>query len=184
MDSKRVAFWASVAAAAGGVLAAALIVRARRIRAQVPEVVTFVDMRRYLGKWYEIARYPNWFQKDDCVATTATYTQRADGRIDVLNQCHRGGITGPLQAARGVARVADATTNARLKVTFFWPFAGDYWIIDLGPNYEYTVVSEPQRRYLWILSRRPAMEMQTFGDILRRLRGQGFDTSKLIYRTG
>jgi len=184
MSSKRVACWAGVLAAAGGVIAAALVVRARRIAARAPQVVEFVDLRRYLGKWYEIARYPNWFQKDDCVATTATYTLRVDGRIEVLNQCRRGGPNGLLQAARGVARVADPATNARLKVTFFWPFAGDYWIIDLGPKYEYVVVSEPQRRYLWILARKPTMDMQTFGDIRRRLRRQGFDTSKLIYRTG
>jgi len=184
MNGRRVAFWMGVLAAAGAVLAAALLARARRIAARAPEVVTFVDLRRYLGKWYEIARYPNWFQQDDCVATTAVYTQRADGRIGVLNQCHRGGPDGPLQAARGVARVADETTNAKLKVTFFRPFTGDYWIIDLGPNYEYAVVSEPARRYLWILARKPELDMQTFGDILRRLRGQGFDTGKLIYRTG
>jgi len=184
MIDKRAALCAGLLAAAGGVVAAALVVRGRRIAARAPQVVDFVDLRRYLGKWHEIARYPNWFQKDDCVGTTATYTLRADGRIDVLNQCRRGGTDGPRITARGVARVADLTTNARLKVTFFWPFAGDYWIIDLGPNYDYVVISEPRRRYLWILSRRPALEMQTFGDILRRLRGQGFDTSRLIYRTG
>jgi len=184
MIDKRAALCAGLLAAAGGVIAAAWWVRGRRIAARAPRVVDFVDLRRYLGKWHEIARYPNRFQQDDCVAATAVYTLRADGRIDVLNQCRRGGSDGPLVAARGVARVADPVTNARLKVTFFWPFAGDYWIIDLGSNYEYAVVSEPRRRCLWILARRPGIEMQTFSDIFRRLRGQGFDTSRLIYRTG
>ncbi len=144
-----------------------------------PQVVEKVDLQRYLGVWYEIARYPNRFERD-CVAATATYSLRDDGRIDVLNQCRLKTLDGKPKAARGKAWIVDPATNAKLKVSFFWPFSGDYWIIDLDENYRYAVVGHPERKYLWILSRTPQMDEETYTNILERLRTQGYDPAKLI----
>jgi apolipoprotein D and lipocalin family protein len=137
-----------------------------------------VDLQRYLGRWYEIARYPNSFQKDCASSVTADYSLRSDGKVTVLNQCKKP--NGQIKKARGKAKVVDKVTNARLKVTFFWPFYGDYWIIDLGPEYEYAVVSEPKRKYLWILSRTPQLPSQMYEAVLERIRTKGFDTSRLV----
>lgn len=164
---------------AGG-LAAALFgaCHARRPEPDLP-VVPKVDLARYAGVWHEIARYPHRFQQD-CYASQATYTPRSDGRIDVLNECRQGAPDGPRRTAEGVAAVADPTTNAKLRVSFFWPFYGDYWVIDLGPEYEYAVVGHPSRKYLWILSRTPTLPPATYEAILARLRAVGYDTDKLI----
>jgi len=143
------------------------------------ETVNFVDLARYVGQWYEIARYHHRFQ-EGCVGSRATYTLRDDGKINVVNECYERSFSGKLRSARGKAWVVDKETNARLKVSFFWPFRGDYWIIDLGPDYEYAVVGHPSRKYLWILSRTPAMEDKTYQAILERLQEQGYDTAKLI----
>ncbi|MBU1077800.1 MAG: lipocalin family protein [Spirochaetes bacterium] len=142
-------------------------------------VVDYVDLNRYIGKWYEIARYPNRFQKD-CVATTATYSIREDGDIKVLNQCRKVTVDGELDTAEGKAWVVDKKTNAKLKVQFFWPFRGDYWIIMLDKNYKYSIVSDPDRKFLWILSRTPQMEQGTYNKIIKKLKSLGFDEKKLI----
>ena len=142
------------------------------------ETVAHVDLARYAGVWYEIASYPQRFQKG-CTGTVATYTLRADGTVAVLNRCARDSLDGRVTVARGRARVVDKASNARLKVSFFWPFWGDYWIIDLGADYEYAVVGHPSRKYLWILSRTPAMAPAVYEGILERLRGQGYDPAKL-----
>lgn len=149
------------------------------LRQPPPDVVAHVDLSRYVGTWYEIARYPNRFQKN-CFGSSATYSLRPDGKIAVVNRCRRGGPNGPLSSATGTARVVDPQTNARLKVTFFWPFSGDYWIVDLGERYDYAVVSGPDRKYLWILCRTPTMEPQRYRALLARLRALGFDTGRLI----
>ena len=143
------------------------------------DVVSFVDLERYMGTWYEIARYPHRFQ-EGCVGTTATYSLRDDGKVDVLNQCYKGNVDGELKKAHGKAWVVDSGTNAKLKVSFFWPFTGDYWIIDLGERYEYAVVGHPDRRYLWILSRSPEMDDQLYNNIIEKLKTQSYDTGKLI----
>jgi apolipoprotein D and lipocalin family protein len=143
------------------------------------KVVTFVDLNRYVGTWYEISRFPNRFQKG-CVGTTATYTIRKDGKIDVLNQCRKETLDGEISSVKGTARVVDNKTNAKLKVSFFWPFSGHYWVIDLGENYDYAVVGHPDRKYLWILSRSPKMDEKIYNLILEKLKLQFYDTSKLI----
>jgi len=143
------------------------------------ETVNFVDLNRYVGQWYEIARYPHRFQ-EGCVGSKATYSLRDDGRISVLNECYDKSFAGKLRSANGKARVVDKETNARLKVSFFWPFTGDYWIIDLGKDYEYAVVGHPNRKYLWILSRTPDMDEDVYQAILARLQKQEYDTAKLI----
>jgi apolipoprotein D and lipocalin family protein len=143
------------------------------------EVVPFVDLTRYVGRWYEISRYPNRFQKG-CVGSRATYTLRSDGKIGVLNECLEGSFSGKLRNAKGTAKVVDTKSNAKLKVSFFWPFYGDYWIIDLGNDYEYAVVGHPGRIYLWILSRTKNMDEKLYREILERLKANGYDTSRLI----
>jgi apolipoprotein D and lipocalin family protein len=141
------------------------------------KTVDQVNLRRYVGKWYEVARYPNRFQRKCQSDTTAVYTLRDDGSFQVINACREA--DGTLSTARGSAKVADKTSNAKLKVTFFWPFYGDYWIIGLGPDYQYAVVGEPSRKYLWILSRTPNMTDDTYAEVLRLVEGQGYETAKL-----
>lgn len=142
------------------------------------EVVPSVDLIRYVGKWYEIASFPTSFQKG-CAGSTADYSLGPDGSIGVLNQCRKE-PDGALQSARGTAWVTDPATNAKLKVQFFWPFSGDYWIIDLGRDYEYAVVGHPSRDYLWILSRSPRMADETYERVRERVRQKGYDTGRLV----
>ena len=141
-------------------------------------VVDMVDLDRYAGRWYEIARYPNSFERG-CVGVTADYTPRDDGRIEVVNTCFESSLEGRERVIRGTARVVDATTNAKLKVSFFWPFEGDYWIIDLAEDYSYAVVGSPDRQFLWILSRTPAMDDGLYEQILDTLPERGFDPELL-----
>lgn len=137
-----------------------------------------VDLSRYAGTWYEIASYPQRFQKG-CTATTAVYTLEEDGKIQVVNRCNRDSLDGRETVARGKVRVVDRESNAKLKVSFFWPFWGAYWIIDLDPDYRYAVVGHPKRKYLWILSRTRSMDPSVYAGILERLTAQGYDISRL-----
>ena len=130
--------------------------------------VESIDLERYKGTWYEIASRPNRFQAG-CTGTTATYTLRDDGQISVDNQCFDGALDGPKKRAQGRARVVDPTHPAQLEVTFFWPFWGDYWVIDLDPDYQFAVIGQPSRKYLWILSRTPQMDEATYQGIISRL---------------
>ncbi len=141
-----------------------------------------VDLNRYIGKWHEIARLPLFFERNCVSDVTADYSLRPDGKIGVLNQCRQK--DGILSTASGTARVVDLSTNAKLKVTFFWPFSGDYWILELGPNYEYAMVGEPSRKYLWILSRQPELNEEIYLKLLTKARLLGFDTSRLIRTAG
>lgn len=142
------------------------------------ETVEQVDLERYLGTWYEIAAIPQPFQ-EGCTATTATYSLRDDGDIDVVNRCNKGSPDGPEDVAEGQARVVDEDTNAKLEVNFFGPFWGDYWIIELGEDYEYAVVGHPTRDYLWILSREPTMPEERVQAIMGRLADRGYDTDRI-----
>ena len=140
------------------------------------EVVPHVELEKYLGKWYEIAHLPAKFE-EGCNETTATYTLSKDGSISVLNQSTKNG---KIKQAKGKAKVVDKTSNAKLKVTFVWPFYGDYWIIKLGNNYDYSVVGTPNRKYLWILSRTPQMNDNLYSQIIEYVKSKGFDANKLI----
>jgi apolipoprotein D and lipocalin family protein len=151
-------------------------------RAVLPPLKTVerVDLQRYLGTWYEIAAFPQRFQKG-CQATTATYSLEAPGEdIRVVNRCRIDALDGPEKVAIGRARVVDTQTNAKLKVSFFRPFWGAYWIIDLGENYEFAVVGHPGRDYLWILSRTPQLDEAVYQGILERLQAQGYELSRLV----
>ncbi len=142
------------------------------------EVVPSVDLDRYAGKWYEIARYPNWFETD-CVGTTAEYTLRDDGKVTVVNTCRAQTLDGDIDRIEGVARVADENTNAKLKVQFFWPFEGDYWIIDLADDYSYAVVGNPGRDFFWILSRTPTLDEAIYQDIVEQMPAWRYDPERL-----
>ena len=150
------------------------------------EPVRSLDLARYMGAWYEIARYPNRFERDCAGFTTATYTAMPSGRVKVENRCRtpdRG-----TDVATGVARQCGPSDSPRLKVrfapallSFLPPVWGDYWVIDIDRNYELAAVSEPGRDYLWILSRTPQVEKRALDALLARLSGQGFDMRKLVY---
>ncbi|HZR08815.1 MAG TPA: lipocalin family protein [Myxococcales bacterium] len=150
-----------------------------RLRLAPLRTVAHVDLERYVGTWYEIASFPQRFQRG-CTLTRATYAIRPDGDIDVLNSCRKDSPAGEEMSARGRARVVDRFTNARLEVSFFRPFWGDYWIIDLADDYSYAVVGHPSRDYLWILSRSPSMTDTTWQGIVGRLQAQGYETSRLV----
>jgi apolipoprotein D and lipocalin family protein len=147
--------------------------------------VPFVEVDRYMGKWYEIARFPQSFQRN-CGATTAEYKLRADGRVDVINSCKRIDKPGKIQDARAIARVVDTQSNAKLSVSFvpilrqFGFFGGDYWILELGDDYEYAVVGSPNRNTLWFLSRTAVMNAELYQDLLERVRLMGFDVDRLV----
>ena len=142
------------------------------------EVVSAVDLSRYTGRWYEIARLPNRFEKKCADSVTATYNLRADGKLEVVNRCRKS--NGEYTTAKGKAKIVDKKTNAKLKVTFFWPLYGDYWILDLGPNYEYAVVGAPNRDYLWILSRTPQLDEQLYQGLLAKMATRGFETQRML----
>ena len=142
------------------------------------KTVEHVDVSRYMGTWYEIARFDQWFERG-LVGVTATYKLLDNGKVDVLNAGRKGTLDGKLKTAHGKAKIADRQTNAKLKVTFFWPFYGDYWIIGLGKDYEYAVVGEPKRKYLWILSRSPKLDPAVYSAIVEKIKAAGYDLTKL-----
>ena len=143
----------------------------------VPEPSKPVELERYLGRWYEIARYEQRFERG-CTAATADYSLRDDGNIDVVNRCLKPG--GKRSEARGIAKVVDRRSNAKLKVSFFRPFYGDYWILDHADDYSWSIVGEPSGRYLWILSREANPGSDEVGQLLNRVAALGYDTSMLV----
>ena len=147
--------------------------------------VPTVDLKRYAGQWYEIARLPNRFEKNCAGEVTANYSLRDDGRISLVNRCRK--TNNKWQEAEGVARVVNKNRNAQLEVRFapsflsFLPLVwGDYWIIDLAPDYSYAAVGDPTRKYFWVLARTPQMDDATYKAILERAAAQGFDTGRVV----
>lgn len=152
---------------------------------EIKELTTVkqVDLGKYVGVWYEIAKIPNPFQKKCAKNTTAQYLIRKDGRIDVINRCVKS--NGQTIQARGVARIIDKESNAKLKVSFvkflgirlFW---GNYWIIGLDQNYQYAVIGEPSRKYGWILSRSPQLSDTDWEIFQEILVNQGYNPERFI----
>lgn len=138
--------------------------------------VESVDLQKYLGKWYEIARYDHSFEKG-CSNVNATYTFREDAKIKVLNQCLKDNT---ISKAVGKAYAVD-NTNAKLKISFFGPFYGDYQILMLDEDYTYAVIGEPSREYFWILSRTPTLDKEITNMILAKLPFLGYDKTKIIW---
>lgn len=147
--------------------------------------VSGLDLNRYSGKWYEIAKYPNRFQRQCIANTTAQYTLKPNGRIEVLNSCtKKDGVT---DSAKAEGKIADEKNNAKLKVrfapgAFSWlPFVwANYWVVDLADDYSYAVVSEPGRNYFWILSRTPDMDDAKYRAIITRAEAIGFDAKRIV----
>ena len=148
------------------------------------DTVGSVDLDRYLGKWYEIARFEQKFQKD-CEAVTANYSLKKNGDVKVVNTCRKGSIDGKLETAKARAWVKDKETNAKLKVQFFLRglklpiFAGNYWILELDEDYQYAIIGEPSRKYLWILSRTSKMSDALYLELVAKAKDMHFDVSKL-----
>jgi apolipoprotein D and lipocalin family protein len=157
--------------------AASIMFLSHSTQAQDLETVPYVDLEQYSGDWYEIASFPQFFQQG-CTCTKATYTPNEDGTICVENSCNIP-AKGKTKTSTAKAFVEDGSGNAKLKVQFFWPFKGKYWIIDLAKDYSYAVVGHPNRDYLWILSRTPKMDEEIYADILKRIEEKGFDLDKL-----
>ncbi len=146
--------------------------------------VASVDLERYMGRWHELARFPNRFQSDCSGPATADYTLQAGGRVQVINRCPQAG--GKVDEAVGEARRVGAAGSPKLEVRFapawlsWLPMVwGNYWVIDLDPAYQLAVVSEPTREYLWVLSRQPQIDAATWAALLVRLQDKGFDLSRL-----
>jgi lipocalin len=146
---------------------------------KTPSVVSTVDLNRYMGMWYEIARLPNYFERK-LKCTSANYTLRDDGRITVLNKGYY--LTDPQKStsARGVAWIPDRNSPAKLKVQFFWPFSGDYWIMELDKEYRYVLVGDPSHKYLWLLAREKEMDEQTYNMLLSKAVENGYDVKSII----
>jgi apolipoprotein D and lipocalin family protein len=147
--------------------------------------VATVDLARYAGLWYEIVRYPNWFEADCIADITAHYRKLDDGTIEVLNACRQK--DGRRNLARGVAKPVAAGDYTRLKVRFapavlsFLPFVwGDYQVIDLAPDYAWAVIGEPSRKYFWILAREPRLPEEKIAELLGRAAQQGYDPQKVL----
>lgn len=142
------------------------------------EVVNQVDINRYMGRWYEIAKYPNSFERG-CSNVTADYTLKNDGSVKVVNICRSPDGKTETRRIEGFATIADRTTNAKLTVYFFYPFGAPYWVIDLDEDYRYAVVGEPSRNFLWILSRTPTLDPAIYDQIVQRLPAKGYDPARL-----
>jgi apolipoprotein D and lipocalin family protein len=143
------------------------------------EVAQGVDLSKMQGKWYEIARLPRTTQTD-CHGTTAFYSRNADGSLNLVNQCNVGGSDGPLDTVSMSATVPDSKVQSKLALNV-GGYTGDYWILEVGANYEYVVVGHPSRLYLWVLSRTSSLDSGTMQGILDRAKSAQFDTSQLLY---
>lgn len=142
------------------------------------ETVKELDLSRYLGTWYEIARFDHRFERG-LVGATATYSMLEDGKIKVVNQGRKNVLDGKLSIAEGKAKIT--SEPGKLKVSFFWIFYADYFILELDADYQWALIGSSSEKYLWILSRTPQLDDQTKGLILKKAEKRGYDTSKLIW---
>jgi len=155
------------------------ITLAGTLRAETPvNSVGAVDLARYAGKWFEIASFPMFFQRNCIGDTTADYALTPEGVVAVTNRCR---TESGFDEARGKATAVEGSNNARLKVSFFWPFRSDYWVIGLDAEYRWAVVGNPNRKYLWVLSRTPQLPPEMLDAALKAASAQGFDLAQLRY---
>lgn len=144
----------------------------------VPQPAKPVEIDRYLGRWYEIGRYEAGFQKG-CEAVTADYSLVKAGQIKVVNSCRQDSVDGKARIANGKAKIADGSNNAKLRVSFFGPFYGDYWVLDRADDYSWAIIGEPSGRYLWLLHREARPGADRVGMLLDRAAGLGYDITLL-----
>ena len=162
---------AGTALAGIGIAALAIVTKNKPLK-----TVGHVDVEKYLGRWYEIAKFPQGFEKD-CTNVIANYSLRDDGKVSIVNSCLKDGEP---KFAEGIASIDDKNSNAKLDVQFQWPFSGKYWIIALAPDYSYAVVGHPNRKFLWILNRKPVMDSMTYNHLVLLAAGRGFDIRRLV----
>jgi apolipoprotein D and lipocalin family protein len=146
--------------------------------AAVPQPAKPVELERYLGRWYELARYEHRFEQG-CEGVTAEYSKRPDGMIRVLNTCREDAPDGTARSAEGRAKVVEGSDGAKLKVAFFGPFFGDYWVLDRADDYSWAIVGEPSGKFLWILSRDPTPGEAVMTAHIARAAALGYDTSMI-----
>ncbi len=147
----------------------------------VPQPAKVIDLPRYLGTWYEMARYENRFERD-CEGVTAQYRALDEERIEVINTCRQGAVDGPEKSATGKARIVHNSGFAKLKVSFFGPFYfGNYWVLDVADDYSWSIVGEPSGKYLWILTREPVPADDVKAMLIDRVQALGYDTSLLYF---
>lgn len=137
-----------------------------------------LDLNRYMGTWYEIARFPHSFEKD-LVGVTATYSLRDDGKISVVNEGYKYTLDGEQNKAVGKAKIPDKTEPGKLKVSFFWFFYGDYYVLELDPDYQYVMLGSSSDKYFWILSRTPQMVPDVYEMLLEKARKRGYNLERL-----
>lgn len=179
MSTSRLLSLGLLAGAALAMAGCATLQRGPVGNAAVPQPARPVDLTRYAGLWYEIARYENGFERG-CEGVTAEYTLRADGLVGVRNACRQGDPAGELKVSEGRARIVEGGDGAKLKVSFFGPFfLGDYWVLDRADDYSWSIVGEPSGRYLWLLSRSPTPAPAVRETMMRRARALGYDLSLL-----
>lgn len=142
-------------------------------------VVKELDLEKYLGTWYEIARYDHSFERG-LEGVTATYSMRPDGKIKVVNAGYKGSLNGERSEAIGKAKIPNLDNPAKLKVSFFWIFYGDYFVMELDKDYQWAIIGSSSDKYLWILSRTPQLDKKTYSELLSKLKTRGYNTSKLI----
>ena len=142
-------------------------------------VVKDLNIERYLGKWYEISRYDHSFERG-LVGVTASYSYREDGKIKVVNSGYKKTLNGEKSEAIGKAKIPDSNIPSKLKVSFFWFFYGDYFVLELDKNYQWAVIGSSSDNYLWILSRTPQIEKSLYNELLSKITNRGYDVNKLI----
>jgi apolipoprotein D and lipocalin family protein len=146
--------------------------------ATVPQPAKPIEINRYLGTWYELARYEAGFQKD-CEAVTANYSLTSTTEIKVVNSCRKGSLDGKAQEAVGKAKIVKGSSNAKLRVSFFGPFYGDYWVLDRADDYSWAIIGEPSGRYLWLLHRKASPGASTLDAMIAKAKAFGYDTNLL-----
>ena len=141
-------------------------------------VVSHVDVYKYMGKWFDIAHLPAVFL-NNCFNNQAVYSLESNGKLKIVNSCTKNSVHGVWDHVEGIGKITDPT-NAKINVEFQWPFKGKYWILEVGKNYDYALVGEPSRQYLWILSRTPNLDEAIMKNLIDKANYEGFSTNNLI----
>ncbi len=150
------------------------------LRAAAPAETAPLDLEKFQGRWFEIARFDTFFQKG-CVGTTSTYSKGdAPGELKVINRCFEDRLDGEPKRIEGTLWTPDPKSPGKLKIRFVWPFSSDFWVLDVAPDYTWALVGDPKKERCWIFQRSPQMDEALYQQLVGKLKARGFDTSKLI----